>query len=61
MCPKLSCMTTGTIIWYIIIGYFPPKFVIFLKRAKSQALQADFIFVIGEIGQLNEKSVHNPS
>ena len=53
-------MTTGTNIWYIIISYFQPKFVKFLKGAKSQALQADFIFVIGEIGQLNEKSVHNP-
>ena len=60
MGPKLSFMTTGTNIWYIIRSYFQPKFVKFLKGAKSQALQADFIFVIGEIGQLNEKSVHNP-
>ena len=61
MGPKLSCMTTGTNIWYIIINYFQSNFVKFLKGAKSQALQADFIFVIGEIGQLDEKSVHNPS
>ena len=60
MGPKLAYMTTARNIWYIIISYFQPKFVKFLKGAKSQALQADFIFVIGEIGQLNEKSVHIP-
>ena len=56
---KLSYMTTGRNIWYIIISYSQPKFVKFLKGAKSQHYR-QILLLIGKIGQLNEKSVHNP-